>query len=108
MYVPLTFTSVLRRDGATVEHAGQQPCEGKIVFAIFRFVSSRKSILCLLEQVRGDQRLVGALVLDALRDEPANVERIPARSTLVSITTRRLRLLPFDGNGDLRARRSLR
>ncbi|HZT68233.1 MAG TPA: hypothetical protein VFC10_00585 [Terriglobia bacterium] len=65
-----------RGDGAAVVGAGQKACESEIVLAVFRFVPSRKSIQCPLEQLRRDQRLVGALVLDALPDEPANVERI--------------------------------
>src|SRR5438046_1378006 len=56
--------------------SAQQSCKRKIVFAILRFVASCKSILCSPEQPQRDQRLLGALVLDALPDEPANVEPI--------------------------------
>ncbi|HUI74607.1 MAG TPA: hypothetical protein VLX32_06655 [Candidatus Acidoferrum sp.] len=65
-----------RRDGAAIVSAGQQPREGKMVFAVFRFIPSGEGVLYALEESRRNQWLVRAFVLDALPEESTDVEGI--------------------------------
>jgi len=66
----------LRRDGASVVCAGEQPGKSEIVLAALAFVAASENILHALEQRRVDDRLVNTFVFDSLPTEEPKIETI--------------------------------
>lgn len=63
-------------DRAAVMCAVEQARKGKRVLPMLRLVASRENILNSVESVAGNQRLMRALVLDALPEEISQIKTI--------------------------------